>query len=244
MAPKAKKQVLKPATKASAKASAKAKGNAKGKAKSKAKSQTKARCPRSGDFSQAAEQTTESKFDLRDFLESAWKIGGYSATNSHAGDVSLATVCTGANTAGSVLRTMVETATKHQKTEAIRVRDLFGSECNKAAQTFLLRSGMAPEHLWEDAFDPVGPESTGAPCIVHNSMCVPDRGLADKLDLLQSGFSCCTNSCQNPSRFSRDIVQEPTPKDDASRVATVQHLVALRPRFAVLENTKGLATGP
>lgn len=59
-------------------------------------------------------------------------------------------------------------------------------------------------------------------------------------DLLVQGFDCKPYSRQNPLRFSDDV----TLKDHPTLEAAVQHMSMRKPKFSILENTRGIKSDP
>ena len=75
------------------------------------------------------------------------------------------------------------------------------------------------------------------PCAAHGKLCPVPTG---PIHIFQAGFSCCQLSQQNPQRFIEDVIASPDEKHNASWRACVAFIQKFKPRFTLLENTRGI----
>ncbi|CAL1132404.1 unnamed protein product [Cladocopium goreaui] len=190
--------------------------------------------PKSHDARVDVATLSAEKFSLTDFIRATWNLNGLAPSSTCKRALTVSSCCTGVNSFGYVLKKMV-----HCLGQQVKLKDLFGSECDKACQAFLLRNNRAPRCLFEDASDVSTCKQ--AACAVHARMCVvPSSVAGGEDDLYQSSFVCHWNSIQNPKRFQHDVTQIAQPTWEATRA----DIAARRPLYALLENVTGLQRDP
>ena len=120
------------------KAKAKPKTRAKQKAKAKPKAKTRSVSAR------LSIPRTDKSFVLQDFIKELFSLAQVKPKSHGSLKIKCASACTGTNSFGITARRFVR-----EMQPAVEVADLFGSDWSKAAQTFVIRNGCAPHHLFD-----------------------------------------------------------------------------------------------
>ena len=100
--------------------------------------------PKSHDARVDVATLSAEKFSLTDFIRATWNLNGLAPSSTCKRALTVSICCTGVNSFGYVLKKMV-----HCLGQQVKLKDLFGSECDKACQAFLLRNNRAPRCLFE-----------------------------------------------------------------------------------------------
>ena len=100
--------------------------------------------PKSHDARVDVATLSAEKFSLTDFIRATWNLNGLAPSSTCKRALTVSSCCTGVNSFGYVLKKMV-----HCLGQQVKLKDLFGSECDKACQAFLLRNNRAPRCLLE-----------------------------------------------------------------------------------------------
>lgn len=113
-------------------------------------------------------------------------------------------------------------------------RDMCAAEPKPHAKEFQRANGLMAEHHFDDIADMTG--GLPAPCARCGTSCMAPK---DKPDIFIAGFSCQAFSTMRAKSF-KSVPPQEHPKFSAIH-ATVQYMLHIRPRSALLENTMGLS---
>ena len=128
-----------------------AKTKAKAKAKTKANAQTEDKGQHKRELAELEVATNMSKFELKAFVKTLIKIGGYGPVcglpgvrgNLKETGLCVASLCTGTNTFGTVVARMLKVL------KGPTLKHVLGCDWEKACQTFMLRNGASPHCVFE-----------------------------------------------------------------------------------------------